>query len=1043
MLGNRHRFPFVPVAIALLGAALAGPAGAQKFNVTDLGTLGGNQSKAFAISAQSHVVGQALTSGGATHAFLYVSSMSDLGTLTGGTSSAALAVNSTDQVAGQSTVTGGAQHAFVLVGGTLFDLGTFGGATSIANALNNGAQTAGGALNAGGNMHAFVHSGTGALVNTDDLGTLGGLTSIANALNDSGVAGGQSATAGGALHAFVWDSVNGMQDLGTLGGANSNVLGLNGNGLAVGQADTASASHAFYFDSGVMTDLGTLGGTNSAANAVNNNNQIVGQSDTGSAQHAFLWDNNHGMVDLNTLLPNGSGWVLTSATGIDDLGEVVGFGTIGGQTHAFLLTPVKASVTLNPNPLIGGAQTSTLTVTLPSPAPSGGTSVALHSSNNGLAVFANNGGGDSSITIPAGEISATTIINTAIVGADSQVTISATPSGQGTVSDVLTLKPLLAGLSLKPASVVGGAQTSTVTVVFNAAAPAGGVNVALHSSNNGLAIFANNGGGDSTVTVAAGAKTAQMVIDTGAVGANTGVNISASLAGLTFTKTLTLTPWLKSFTLNPTSVIGSQHCTGTVTINGMAPGPNGINVNLHSSDNGLAVFDNNGGGDSVVNIPAGSSSATFVIDTSAVKANKTVNISATLAGLTQTQTLTLTPWLKSLVLNPKTVIGGCQHTTGTVTLNAPAPPGGVNVTLHSTNNGLAIFDNNGGGDTTVTVPAGALSVTFVVDTFFVGSNQSVTIDATLAGLTKPAKLTITPALSNVTLSPSTVIGGCQTTTGTVTLFAPAPPGGVTIGLHSTNNGLAVFANNGGDSTVTVPAGANSITFLVNTAFVGSTQTVNINGTLANLTKSATLTLQAANASLSLSPATVVGGCQQSTGTVTLNAPAPSGGVTFALHSSNNGVAVFDNNGGGDSTVTIAGGATSVSFILDTGFVGANTNVSISATFASLTKTTTLTVIPALVSLSLNPSTVSLAAGGHSTGTVTLAAPALGNVNISLHSSNNGVAVFDNNGGGDTTVTIPAGATSVTFIIDGTHTGTANISATLAGLTFTQKLTVNP
>jgi hypothetical protein len=45
------------------------------------------------------------------------------------------------------------------------------------------------------------------------------------------------------------------------------------------------------------------------------------------------------MLDLNDFIGQGSGWVLTSANAITILGQITGFGTINGQTHAFLLTP--------------------------------------------------------------------------------------------------------------------------------------------------------------------------------------------------------------------------------------------------------------------------------------------------------------------------------------------------------------------------------------------------------------------------------------------------------------------------------------------------------------------------------------------------------------------------------------------------------------------------------------------------------------------------------------------------------------------------------
>ena len=44
------------------------------------------------------------------------------------------------------------------------------------------------------------------------------------------------------------------------------------------------------------------------------------------------------MVDLNHLISPASGWVLTSANGLNDSGSIVGTGLVNGQQRAFLLT---------------------------------------------------------------------------------------------------------------------------------------------------------------------------------------------------------------------------------------------------------------------------------------------------------------------------------------------------------------------------------------------------------------------------------------------------------------------------------------------------------------------------------------------------------------------------------------------------------------------------------------------------------------------------------------------------------------------------------
>jgi probable HAF family extracellular repeat protein len=45
------------------------------------------------------------------------------------------------------------------------------------------------------------------------------------------------------------------------------------------------------------------------------------------------------MQSLNALIPPKSGWVLTSVTGINNRGQIVGQGLRNGETHGFMLTP--------------------------------------------------------------------------------------------------------------------------------------------------------------------------------------------------------------------------------------------------------------------------------------------------------------------------------------------------------------------------------------------------------------------------------------------------------------------------------------------------------------------------------------------------------------------------------------------------------------------------------------------------------------------------------------------------------------------------------
>src|SRR5437879_1173549 len=139
------------------------------------------------------------------------------------------------------------------------------------------------------------------------------------------------------------------------------------------------------------------------------------------------------------------------------------------------------------------------------------------------------------------------------------------------------------------------------------------------------------------------------------------------------------------------------------------------------------------------------------------------------------------PTLSSIALNPTSVTGG-SPSTGPVALGGPAPTGGAAVSLSSDNTTAATVPAS------VTVAAGASSATFTVSTSSVTASTSVNISASYAGVTKTASLTVQPqalpTLSSLTLNPTSVTGGGQTSTGTVTLSGPALTGGARSEEHT-------------------------------------------------------------------------------------------------------------------------------------------------------------------------------------------------------------------------------------------------------------------
>lgn len=112
----------------------------------------------------------------------------------------------------------------------------------------------------------------------------------------------------------------------------------------MGNAQTAAGySMAFLWDGKEMKSLGTLGGTQSYAYAINNAGDVAGYSWTSDGvTHGFLYRNGI-LLDLNSLLPIGSGWTIDGAYGVNDAGQILAVATHNGQRFAVDLAPTLAT----------------------------------------------------------------------------------------------------------------------------------------------------------------------------------------------------------------------------------------------------------------------------------------------------------------------------------------------------------------------------------------------------------------------------------------------------------------------------------------------------------------------------------------------------------------------------------------------------------------------------------------------------------------------------------------------------------------------------
>jgi glucose/arabinose dehydrogenase len=204
-----------------------------------------------------------------------------------------------------------------------------------------------------------------------------------------------------------------------------------------------------------------------------------------------------------------------------------------------------------------------------------------------------------------------------------------------------------------------------------------------------------------------------------------------------------------------------------------------------------------------------------------------INVAGKAFTITQASQST-TPALSSLKLSAPTV-PGCRSLTGTVTLSAPAPDTGVVVSLSDDIAATSL-------PSSVTIPAGATSETFTINTVPVTSTQSGHVMAQSGAVTKSAMLNVRPiGVQSLALTPNPVTGPNRVT-GTVTLECPAPAGGINVTLTSSNPTVA-YPNS---RSINIPEGTRSRAFTVHTIDVPSSRSAIIKATANGRSKSVTL-----------------------------------------------------------------------------------------------------------------------------------------------------------------------------------------------------------
>lgn len=315
--------------------------------ITDLGTLGGNDSWSFGINNKSQVVGMALndipdpfsmfgfvilssSNGTQTRAFLWSdrTGMRDLGTL-GGNDAWAWAINERGQILGwsytNSTPNMGSGFPtldpFFYDKGQMQDVGTLGGVVGFPIAINNHGQVIGGSSTAASPTACWVP-----------------MHQSVEFFNPG-------------CDPFLWQSGK-LIDLSsnTLDGSPQTADAISDSGEIVGAATFQNQPYdAYLFRNGKAADLGHVkGDCFSEAFALNLRMEIVGNSFSclGDPSNAFLWEGGS-IANLNDLIPHGSNLQLVFANSVNERGEIAGVGVPTGYSpvdvfnvgQAFLLVP--------------------------------------------------------------------------------------------------------------------------------------------------------------------------------------------------------------------------------------------------------------------------------------------------------------------------------------------------------------------------------------------------------------------------------------------------------------------------------------------------------------------------------------------------------------------------------------------------------------------------------------------------------------------------------------------------------------------------------
>ncbi len=579
-------------------------------------------------------------------------------------------------------------------------------------------------------------------------------------------------------------------------------------------------------------------------------------------------------------------------------------------------------------------------------------------------------------------------ISVTLAGGRHTITASATDAGGLTTT--VSIQVVVSIISVPQTLNIPYGGTASLPITLSEPAPAGGLVLTVSSSAPTLV-----GVSTQTVTIGAGLQSANATLQGVAPGAAV-ITVSSVDYGSATSQAATTA----SLNIAQANVSFAQGRTEQITISlesvgvAIAAPPGGIVVTLTSANPACVAAT------SPVTIPAGLVSTTADLTyggtattpcatqvTAAVPSVPSISTDFMTANVQTAPALTVN-------LGATRVGAGLRAALSSVSLRAPAPVGGVTLTITSSNPAALFVSNGNAGSVgsasaTVFVPSGGTSALYYTHGLE-GASGTATVNVSAPGYASTTSGAITVAgtvLEFISLPAATTVltpdilfhvrVGVVNVAGTAfQTEQEVRPGGATMVVTVANSNAAVAqltttAGAGQTRTVSIVAGMSRTANSVGTggiAFdpIGGGSTT-LTGTAASaLAASQTVTVSAPSLTVNLGSSRIGAGLRGNLSSISLGAPAPTGGLTLTLTSSNaTALLVSDGSatsvGATSATVTVAAGATSALFYMHApeGVTGTGT-VSVSApNYTSATSATVTVAAPAVEFLSLPAATTTL------------------------------------------------------------------------------------